>query len=157
MCWRGRSPKPHQKLIWSILPKKRVITIQKLFGNRVLASRSDFGVAPKFSENSDFSIFLKILMISLLFSIVFIKGLAILAADVDLTKCVSAVGAQNLHQKWIWIILPKKRVITIQKLFGNRVLASRSDFGVVPIFLKIQIFQYFWFFWWFPYYFPLYL
>ena len=35
-------------------------------------------------------------MISLLFSIVFIKGLAILAADVDLTKCVSAVGAQNL-------------------------------------------------------------
>ena len=62
----------------------------------MLASRSDFGVAPKFSENSDFSIFLKILMISLLFSIVFIKGLAILAADVDLTKCVSAVGAQNL-------------------------------------------------------------
>ena len=56
----------------------------------MLASRSDFGVAPIFFENSDFSIFLKILMISLLFSIVFIKGLAILAADVDLMKCVSA-------------------------------------------------------------------
>ena len=34
-------------------------------------------------------------MISPLFSIVFIKGLAILAADVDFTKCVGAVGAQN--------------------------------------------------------------
>ena len=34
-------------------------------------------------------------MISPLFSIVFIKGLAVLAADVDLAKCVSTVGAQN--------------------------------------------------------------
>ena len=57
MRWRSWSSKPHQKLIWIILPKKRVITIQKLSGNGVLASRSDFGPGLNFFENSDFSFF----------------------------------------------------------------------------------------------------
>ena len=62
----------------------------------MLASRSDFGVGANFFAN--FPLFLKILMISPLFSIVFIKGLAVLAADADLAKCVGAIGAQNLTQ-----------------------------------------------------------
>ena len=57
MHWRNWSSKPHQKLIWFIPHKKRVITIQKLLGNRMLACRSDFGTGQNFFENLDFLVF----------------------------------------------------------------------------------------------------
>ena len=76
------------------------------------------------------------------FSFVFYKGIGWIGCRGGFAEMRWRSWSSKPHQKLIWIILPKKRVITIQKLSGNGVLASRSDFGTGAIFLKIWIFRF---------------